>query len=306
MRLDEGCGLALLAHQRERNDEFRSLSEDMAEIGLEGVDLPPVARRVVSLRDSRQLSSVAWGISEPEAVLLHGGFESARSWDLFALALAQPVLAPDLPGCGLSDWISDGDYWSAVPDDVEEMLGQLVRTPVTLVGLSFGGIVAISVAARRPDLVRRIVLIDVLPGCAALHAPRVEAWLSGGPCVESLDAMVERRQQLWASRSAKFLHRHVAREYQGPRDQMRPVADCRLARWTPVPDFSDLWPALAGVRVPVVFVRAERSRVVPPSELSKLGSRRPDATVLSIPARHHAPIDQPRALAALLGPWCRS
>jgi pimeloyl-ACP methyl ester carboxylesterase len=275
----------------------------MIEVGLEGADPPPVARRFARLTHGRVLSSISWGIGEPETVLLHGGFESARSWDLLALTLERPALALDLPGCGRSDWIQDGNYWSAAPADVAEGLERFVRAPTTLVGLSFGGIVAIRVAALRPDLIRRLVLIDVLPGCAEMHAPRVESWLRDDPGVASLEVLVERRSQLWASRSRGFLCRHVEREHRGPRDRMRPVADCRLVRWTPLPDFKDLWPALARIEVPVVFVRAERSHVVQDSELRQLAARRPDATILSIPAHHHVPIDQPRALAAVLRAW---
>lgn len=71
------------------------------------------------------------------------------------------LLAVDRPGYGQSDPVS-GAAWASVSsaaDDVAALLDQLARGPVGVVGWSAGGRVALALAARRPDLVDRVVVL---------------------------------------------------------------------------------------------------------------------------------------------------
>jgi pimeloyl-ACP methyl ester carboxylesterase len=102
-------------------------------------------------------------------VLLPGTGDTARTWDVVAAALGtdRDVLALSLRGHGDSDW--PGAYGiDVMTADVERALDGWGRGPVDLVGHSLGGLVAMLVAARRPDQVRRLVLEDV-----PLPRPRV-------------------------------------------------------------------------------------------------------------------------------------
>lgn len=100
----------------------------------------------------------------PPVVLLHGGIIDAAhvSWPpvLERLAADCRVVAPDLLGYGESD-LPDGPYSIQRHTDVLiRFLEALDSGPVTLVGLSMGGGVAIQIALDRPDLVDRLVPID--------------------------------------------------------------------------------------------------------------------------------------------------
>ena len=65
---------------------------------------PPAVRRVeVEVSPGRHVSSLVWGTTPPELVLVHGGAQNAHTWDTVALALNRPLLAIDLPGHGHSD-----------------------------------------------------------------------------------------------------------------------------------------------------------------------------------------------------------
>jgi 3-oxoadipate enol-lactonase len=94
-------------------------------------------------------------------LLIHGAGMSARSWalQLQGLSASHQVLAMDLPGHGASDPISDASVESYA-DAACTLLATLDIGPVFVAGHSLGGSVALSLAARRPELVKGLVLIS--------------------------------------------------------------------------------------------------------------------------------------------------
>ena len=69
------------------NDEFGSLGEVAAELGLKQAAIKPVARHSVEVGGHQQVSGLVWGETEPELVFLHGGGQVAHTWDLVLTAL---------------------------------------------------------------------------------------------------------------------------------------------------------------------------------------------------------------------------
>lgn len=98
----------------------------------------------------------------PPLLLLHGTGMTAQDWDAVAPALARDreVRAVDLRGHGESN--RPGTYSIALmAHDVIALLDVTTEPAVDLVGHSLGGLVALRVAAARPERVRRLVLEDV-------------------------------------------------------------------------------------------------------------------------------------------------
>ena len=108
-----------------------------------------------------------WGTAGlPPLVCLHGITQTAHSWDEVAPALARThhVRALDQRGHGDSTWAPDGDYRIATQNhDIEDFLRAIDAAPAVLVALSMGGLVAMTLAARAPDLVRALVVVDIAP-----------------------------------------------------------------------------------------------------------------------------------------------
>jgi pimeloyl-ACP methyl ester carboxylesterase len=103
---------------------------------------------------------VVVGGDGPPAVLLHGLAGAAQNW-LDVAALLAPdhhVVAPDLPGHGGSPPLRARGI-DAFADTVARTLEELETGPAQVAGHSFGAHVALALAARRPDLVRALLLV---------------------------------------------------------------------------------------------------------------------------------------------------
>lgn len=149
-------------------DEFGLFSENAAEYGLPYPGPPAVRRVEVAVSPGRQISSLVWGTTPPELVLVHGGAQNAHTWDTVALALNRPLLAIDLPGHGHSDGGPDGSLSvTSNGSDLATVIAELAPDAVGVVGMSLGGLSSIALAAQAPQLVRSLVLVDVTPGINA-------------------------------------------------------------------------------------------------------------------------------------------
>lgn len=102
------------------------------------------------------------GQGEP-VVYVHGlGCHGGASWTDTAVRLGRPGVIVDLPGHGRSDRPLDFGY---TLHEMAEAVGKVIEAvgggePVDLVSHSLGGSIAIVLAATRPDLVRRSVLVE--------------------------------------------------------------------------------------------------------------------------------------------------
>lgn len=104
------------------------------------------------------------GTGDP-VVLIHGsgpGVTSYANWRLVLPALAENfrVLAPDMVGFGFSERPANIEYgvqtWA---DQVVGLMDTLELPKAHLVGNSFGGAIALRIAAQRPDRVGKLVLM---------------------------------------------------------------------------------------------------------------------------------------------------
>jgi pimeloyl-ACP methyl ester carboxylesterase len=97
----------------------------------------------------------------PGLVLLHGTAPGSMTWDGLAERFAgRTVILPDVGG---SDLVED----DGGPLTVELLTGQLAaaiedsgQAPVDVLGFSLGAVVALSLAATRPELVRRLIPVS--------------------------------------------------------------------------------------------------------------------------------------------------
>jgi pimeloyl-ACP methyl ester carboxylesterase len=171
------------------------------------------------------------GGSGPAVVLLHGYGETGDMWAPLAVDLARDhtVIVPDLRGLGLSSKPPGGFDKKTQAADVEAVMKALNVTQADVVAHDIGNMVAFQFAARYPEHVRRLVLIDApVPGVGPweeiLKNPLLWHFRFGGPDMERLVAGRERiyLDRFWNEFSAspdrfsEGARRHYARLYALP------------------------------------------------------------------------------------------
>ena len=305
-------------------DEFAWFHENCAEYDIEWEGDAEVERIGVPVAAGGQISMLRWGSDAPCVVLLHGGAQNAHTWDTVLLAMGQPsALAVDLPGHGSSLWRPDGSYEPhSNAETVLEALRAVLDEPVLLVGMSLGGLTANRIAALAPDLVDRLVVVDVTPGVNRDKAKEIHDFIAGPQTFASFSEIFERTVEFNPTRSATSLRRGIlhnahrledgswqwnyhralptrmggqgqreAGESDGPSDPAGSV----------FPDHDLLWADVAATRMPYLLARGADSPVVDDDDVAELERRRPDARVeLVASAGHSIQGDQPLVLAAML------
>src|SRR3989441_5992887 len=151
--------------------------------------------RDVRTRDGVELVSWSWPGGDPPVLLLHGIGNYGRYWDLFADAIAGRLrlVAPDARGHGESGRPRDG---YAPEDFVADALAVLDAAGIEraiVVGHSMGGLHSIHLAARHPERVQALAIVDASP--------------------EPMPAGSERARRLLTERPTRFADRSEARAY---------------------------------------------------------------------------------------------
>ena len=108
----------------------------------------------------------------PPLVLVHGSWSEHTTWQPAAALLADDfrVLIYDRRGHSRSERLGASHTRRDDEDDLAALIETLDDGPAHVVGNSFGGLVALGLAARRPDLVRSV----------AAHEPPALSILSSG------------------------------------------------------------------------------------------------------------------------------
>ena len=290
-------------------DEFGMLEQYAEHEGIPWRGRPRVERRTVKVGPGQGISGLVWGDGEPELVFLHGGGQNAHTWDSVAMALDRPLVAFDLPGHGHSDWREDRDYWpepNAVA--IAEAMEQLAPSPRIVVGMSLGGLTNIRLAAIRPDLVPRAVVVDVTPGVGARSKTMTKeqrgatALMAGPPVFDSFEEMLQATAAAVPGRPIESLRTGVLHNSRRMDDGRWAWRYDRMTRDGSEPvEFADLWDDLAAMAAPIMLVRGGRSSHVHDDDQQEFLRRRPDARVeLVEEAGHSVQSDRASLLAGLI------
>jgi pimeloyl-ACP methyl ester carboxylesterase len=258
------------------------------------------------------LRVAAWSGTGAPVLAVHGITSSSRTWPFVADALDRPVFAPDLRGRGRSNGLPGpagiARHAAACAAVVEATGG----VPLIVVGHSMGGFVATVLAARRPDLVRGLVLVD---GGLPFPAADEEATLAGlQPIKERLRATYTREgyrdwfrghpafARDWTSEAEEYA------DYDLPEAPGRPSADPEVVESDQIDmvhgtAFAE---ALEKPMPPRVFLHASRGftddppGLYPQATVDAYAARWPDLDIRPVPDVNHYTIVLSRRGAAAI------
>ncbi len=273
--------------------------------------MSPPRDAVAELRGLR-FHYLDWGTAGMAPLLcLHGITQTAHSWDEVApsLATSHHVYALDQRGHGDSGWAADGDYRiDSQCGDVAAFVREITGAPAILVALSMGGLNAMTIAARAPELVRALVVVDIAPEVQRRGVESIRSFVAATDELESFEAFVARAHAFNPRRSLDNIRdrmRHNLRRLPNGRwtwkydPALRDPA--RLASGT-----SDLWERVRSIRCPMLVVRGEQSDVLAPEAAERLGSVA-HAEVRTVAGAGHSVMgDNPAGFHAAVEPFLAS
>jgi len=269
-------------------------------------------RRHVTEVDGHKVVWMEGGNTKGEAVvLLHGFTSSKENWLLMAPFLLSRfhVYAPDLPGWGESQFIHDADYsMDAQVARVADWAQKHVKAPAHIVGSSMGGAIAGLLAARHPQLVETLTLMNSAGLRGANASPFEQALLEGknglivctfADVMQLFESVVERNRMaitlaLAPAMYGDFVNRRAVNLH----------LFSHLVGKTP----SEKLPGIDAIKVPTLVLWGEQDRILDVSCADAFVAVLPHAEVKRLRRVGHLPMIEVPGVTArrLRGFWHRN
>jgi pimeloyl-ACP methyl ester carboxylesterase len=238
-------------------------------------------------RDGVTLRYLEAGSGDPPLLFIHGWTCNHTHWrdQVPHFAKDHRVVALDLRGHGKSD-TPDQDYAiEGFVGDVAWFIRELGLQKPVIIGHSMGGVIAMNLARRHPDLVRAIVMVDspITPLPEATRA-LVEPLFAGlrSPAYAGVAEGFARMSFFNASSPPELVNELVSGMSTAPQRLMNTALADTIA-----PENQQPGP----IPVPSIFIRAETQFA---SE-DDLRSRFPGLGVITVPSAHFVQMEQPAA-----------
>jgi pimeloyl-ACP methyl ester carboxylesterase len=194
------------------SDEFASLLASARDLGTPAPASVRYRSRNTVLNGLR-FHFLEWGDpSAPPMLLLHGGNQTAHSWDLVSLALSDRyhIIALDQRGHGDSEWPRDVVATRHdMASDAYALVQQLGLKDPIVAGHSMGGIVTMTLLTAHPDLASRAIIVDVGPELSPKGAQHIGNFVRSVDQVGSLDEFIDRVAAYDPFRSREHISRTV-------------------------------------------------------------------------------------------------
>jgi len=257
--------------------------------------------------DGPRLAYVDFGGEGQSLLLLHGLFGRATTWHETARWLTPHfrVVGLDQRGHGLSDKPAQGYSMEQYVADAERAITKLGLGPTVIIGHSMGALIAWLLAARRPDLVRGLVLVDMTPattqpGDGARVTNWLDTWLDTWPV--PFASMADVRTYFASLRPG--LADYFVEVMTEADDGYRPLFQTEHMRQSATAiDEKDWWSELAQVQCPTLVVRGSESEFRR-DELQRMAQAIPGAAYTEVDGAHHTVAhDQPERWRAAVEPF---
>lgn len=248
-------------------------------------------------------------------LLLHGGMQTAHSWDLIAVAMKHDfhAMAMDLRGHGDSGWSSEGDYSHAAhTSDIMGLVQHLGWDRFVLMGLSLGGLAALNFATQDRQRLEALVIVDVGPELNVGGVGRILDFTRGPAELDSIEDFIERALSYNPRRRPEQLRYSLTHNLrQLPNGKWTWKYDRRIGRGraqagqqSPPVRFDEMWARLAQIRCPTLVVRGADSDVLSEKTAKRMEEVIPNCRFVTVPeAGHTVPQDNAAGFLAVVRPF---
>jgi esterase len=231
------------------------------------------------------------------------------SWDWLevahALGTEREVLCVDMRGFGDSQWSAQKDY--SVPtmaQDIVNVLDHVGWKRAVLIGHSIGGRSTTYAAAKQPERVAGLVLVDYTPENAPVGSKRTTEKVGRTPdAFPSIDAAMQylggRERARFEAYLSKTSDGFIIKRDPHFRDQFRKVLETGERPKLGV----DMWQLIAEVRCPILSLRGARSDLYAVETVQKMKAANPRLQFVEVDAGHHIAGDNPDGFLAALKRW---
>jgi len=244
-----------------------------------------------------------WGNTDAQALIcLHGFTSHAHSWDTFATAMRRTyhVLALDQRGHGETEWATDYHADRRV-EDLEAFVAALGLSRFVLLGLSMGGRVVFQYAAKHPEIVERLVIVDIAPEADPRGGRRIQDGLRAQDVFADPEEAVQQARRANprppdAQLRARVLH-GLMQQADGTWTYRYDVAlrNGSGARVMPTPGETErTWASLANISCPTLLIRGADSDILSPEQAQRMLRLISNSKLVEVPdSGHSVPLDNP-------------
>jgi len=295
------------------SDYAKEITRAAAEMGLR---LPLVVEphdKSVTVNGLR-FHYLDWGNEDkPPMLLLHGGAQTAHSWDFFALAVRPDfhVVALDQRGHGDSQWAPDGDYsLESNQRDIHSFVQEIGFDRFVLVGLSMGGRNTLVYTGTHPERVRAAVIVDVGPETRREGRRQIREFVTTTDEMDSVEAFARRVMERNPHRKLPQLVGSLQwnlkqlpnGKWTWKYDKLLRTPGFRPARGT----VEDLWACARNIACPTLIVRGGDSLVLDREGAEHLQQAIRGSHLVEVTnAGHTVPGDNPLGFEAAVKPFLK-
>lgn len=234
-------------------------------------------------------------------IILHGLFGFSDNWQTIAKGLAENhlVVTPDLRNHGRSPHVP-GHTYHEMAEDMKAFMEAHWMFSAALVGHSMGGKTAMQLALSHPDLVERLVVVDIAPGPAEDNHSYIFDALLGmdlSKMKTRQEAEAYLSERIAEPGTRQFLLKNITREDDGTFTWKMNLPVLKR-------HFDDILAPVEGNEPydkPTLFVRGSRSGYIKDSDFPLIKSLFPQAELVTVEgAGHWVHADKPAELLAIL------
>lgn len=250
----------------------------------------------------REISFLEAGSGKQTLLFLHGYPMNKSLWraQVEALSVRYHCLAPDITGYG--DSVAPAGYEATIKRYAKEMAKFLkgrANGPAVIFGLSMGGMIALSLVRKHPDLICGLGLLHTFAGADNEGAKEVRDQTIETILAEGREAFARRFTSMYMAPEAPVLARA---EFMTMIESTR--YETMVAGMEAIRDRPDRTGLLPDIKVPSIVVAGEHDPHSTPDLMKSMADELPNSRFVTLDGvAHVSPLEAPDMLNVTLESW---